>query len=203
MPQTIIGPSAFERLIDKISNEKQIYEKRLAAEENAKLLEKAEQNMVNSLQQQCVDGRKELGKSIMSVYYYLRSQHGLPRRYLTKEEFLLVEARLKAIAEYDSKIFSLKDLFAFRRRRRWRYYLKHGYFNSQKSPFGKWAKYHPSFDGYQERYSDTSVYVPPFHPDEINEKTSQIYSMSVPENFRKLLDELWKERKSLYIKETN
>ena len=202
--ERIIANTDFEEFAKCILNEKEMYGKEIERQNKARALAIKTNNETWALAKKIKDGRRNLGKSIMSIYYFLRIKWGLPPRCLTLREFKITEIHLREIALENSKVSSLKDLLCFRERRLWKYYLTFGYFHSSRTPFGKWETRHPLFETYYEVHGYDTNELLPYDPDNLDSaQAHETYPLSAPPNFKALLDELWEERKDDYLKRSS
>lgn len=156
----LVSGSKFEELLVKIHREK---EELLALELN--------QNR-----------RRDLLKSICSVYFFLVKVAGMARRNMTLEEFEIAEEQLKKLAQEKLKKPRHKILGAIGFKTAWSYYAKFGFFHIKRTPFGRWWKYHT---WYKSSWNS-------FDPEGHMEKNKNCYS--TPPNARDLFNELFKKR---------
>ena len=83
---------------------------------------------------------RKTAKRILSVYFYLRKAHNMPRWPLSLEELLDAEKKLREVAE---GALQNRTVFGrlFNTKRAWTHYLAHDCFNEMRTPFGCWASY--------------------------------------------------------------
>lgn len=158
----ILSQSNFEKLLDKLNEERKIAEE---------LKKKNELEDINSFLNR--DRRRNLVKSIISVFYFLRCQLHMPYREISLEEFETVELELRKIANEAG--------FVERYLKGWNFYLKNGYFRRKRTPFGKWDCAHRDW---QDNFDF-------FNP---NDLISYPDCSAIPPNIRGLLDELFEKR---------
>ncbi|OGZ95396.1 MAG: hypothetical protein A2676_02205 [Candidatus Sungbacteria bacterium RIFCSPHIGHO2_01_FULL_51_22] len=84
---------------------------------------------------------RKTAKRILSVYFYLRTAHNMPRWPLSLEELLDAEKKLREVAE---GALQNRTVFGrlFNTERAWNFYLTNGFFKKNHTPFGNTYSYY-------------------------------------------------------------
>ena len=149
----------------------------------AQIISEQETNLNSELN---LKRRRDLLKSICSVYLFLRKTIMPWNRELSVEEFEVAKNKLDEMAKEALKKRRHKVLGSIGFKTAWSYYAKFGYFPIKRTPFGNWYTKHGWFKRRSPFWNNFNPY------SYIDEYLSS--SWSLPPNARALLDELFQKK---------
>lgn len=174
----IIKQTSFENLLES------------AKQKRAEFVEKSVQNTLDTLPTITVQRvQEQLVRTIISVYFFLRTKVNFPPIAISLEEFEVAEAKLKEMVEEKVATRCFWFIVPHYKHRRLKFFRKHHCFRRGSKPFGKWFMPDEEYSQYYNNSPLTHLL-----SDGSAAKLKQVWDAYIPPNIEELLSALFKKR---------